>query len=197
METLITETEQFKKILEHDFIKHQRLYLKEFADYIYIEQLNFAFQIPFDDLDIYRVSYTPDHIAQAQSVIFNSYSPRYTLSYRESYTKYEERVIDALNADLSTRQAVMKFVARGKTEPEPCLSSLQFIVRNDKLDVVANWRSLELREFLPYDLCLIYHITAVIQGSINEFIPLGTLYANVGSAHQFLNDTRNLLLDNG
>jgi len=148
-------------------------------DKLYFEVINFTTTIPFSDLK----DFSEDQLKEAEGVLFGEISERYSIDYHKSYIKFVKEVQKELIRDFNSRRAIIKFVS----DPEltqPCLISLQFIIRDTKLNVIANLRSSELRDFLPYDLCLIKMITEEINSKLK--LRIGNVYINAASAHVYV-----------
>lgn len=96
-------------------------------------------------------------------------------------------VIDVLNQDLESRQAVMS-LWRPNPRPSkdiPCTVSMQFLVRDLKLHCITNMRSSDIWLGFPYDVFCFTMITTMILVRINRNIELGTLFLNAGSSHLY------------
>lgn len=102
-------------------------------------------------------------------------------------------VISELKRDMHSRRAVMS-IYDGKTDLNggggkntPCTLSLQFMVRNSKLDMITNMRSNDVVLGLPYDVFQFTMLQEFV--SVRLGIPLGTYYHNAGSLHFYADDS--------
>jgi thymidylate synthase len=146
---------------------------------LYHEMIDFNCLLNFDDLG----PFTEEHELEAKKVLLGKQSDRYSPDYHLGYINYFEEVVKELNRDNNSRRAIMKFVSI-PTITQPCLISLQFLIRNNKLNVIANLRSSELNNFLPYDICLIKMITENIKSNLDhKNIELNNIFINAASAH--------------
>lgn len=106
-------------------------------------------------------------------------SDRY-LDYGTYWRNGLPRCTVQLLQDRNTRRAIILFSDK---YPQPsCLSSIQFLIRNQRLELIANFRSWELVEFARYDLCLLLEMAKEMSRHLSD-IPLGNLYINATSAH--------------
>lgn len=142
----------------------------------YNERLNFNFMTAFSTLA--QLEWTEDQLKEAQAVRFDHQTERYA-GYNKYWRAGVDKCVAELKRDLSSRRAIIYF---GYAETVPsCLTSIQFLIRNDKLDVIANFRSWELSTFAAYDLCMLTTLATVVSNSVT--IELNDLSVNVGSAH--------------
>jgi len=144
----------------------------------YRELLNvrFDFSLKF----LLEVVWSVEHMEEAFKVIDLRSSDRYN-GYQEPWKKGLAKCTVSLLKDLNTRRAIIHFVADRPT----CLMTVQFLVRNEHLEIVANFRSWEIEHFGPYNLCLLSMMAQEMSRHLGS-IPLGTLHINVGSAHIIL-----------
>ena len=67
-------------------------------------------------------------------------------------------IIDKLNDDKDTRQAVLSIYGYGdsmrKTKDIPCTTSMQFLIRDDKLHMIVKMRSNDILQGLQYDIVM-------------------------------------------
>ena len=115
---------------------------------------------------------------------------RYTCEYKDSFIREFPKAASHLLKDLHSRRAVIHFVDI-TADTQPCLTTLQFVVRDKKLHVIANFRSWELSEWALYDLQLIYTITWRMYSELRiklnidnvEDLDIGTLTVYAAAAH--------------
>jgi thymidylate synthase len=117
---------------------------------------------------------------------FGSYGPKVVdqLSY----------VIDTLNKDDYSRQAVIN-IWREKppiSKDIPCTCSLQFILRDGRLNCIATMRSSDAWLGWPYDAfnftCISIYILLQLLHQHNKNYILGSLSINAGSQHLYERD---------
>lgn len=95
-----------------------------------------------------------------------------------------------LQTNPSTRQAILHIkeprnLIENPTKDVNCTLTLQFILRNNKLDLIVNMRSNDIWLGLPYDL---FNFTCMqIQMAMELDVEVGTYYHNVGSLHLYRN----------
>lgn len=72
------------------------------------------------------------------------------------------------------------------TKDVNCTLTLQFLIRNNKLDLIVNMRSNDIWLGLPYDL---FNFTCMqIRMAMELKVDIGTYYHNVGSLHMYAAD---------
>lgn len=95
----------------------------------------------------------------------------------------------------ASRQAVIHIkeardLASYPTKDVNCTLTLQFFVRNGKLDLIVNMRSNDIWLGLPYDL---FNFTCMqILMAMELGIEVGTYYHNAGSLHMYTRDVEKL-----
>ena len=100
-----------------------------------------------------------------------------------------------LQNDTKTRQAVIHIkearnIIATPTKDLNCTISLQFFIRNNKLDLIVTMRSNDVWLGLPYDL---FNFTCMqIQMAMELGIEVGTYYHNAGSLHMYYRDYKKL-----
>lgn len=110
-------------------------------------------------------------------------------AYGVPYKEQIYYVIDKLQVDKSTRQAVMTFWNRCPTPSKdiPCTTALQFLIRNDKLHLNVFMRSWDLWLGMPYDLFNFSMIATHVASHFANIVP-GVLTVTAGSAHIYSRD---------
>jgi thymidylate synthase len=96
-------------------------------------------------------------------------------------------VIDALNADKDTRQAVMT-IWRPNPRPSkdiPCTVSVQFLIRDGLLHVVDTMRSSDLWLGWPYDIFNFSMLARYVICHLKQKPELGVIVLQAGSAHLY------------
>lgn len=128
------------------------------------------------------------HIAQFSddNYIFNG-------AYGPPFINQLMYIVNTLKFDPSSRQAVLTIWKQNpiKTKDYACTLSLQFIIRNGKINTIVNMRSNDLWLGRPYDLFnftimtlrVLTLLNADYRETFGEIYKLGNLYLNVGSTH--------------
>lgn len=100
-------------------------------------------------------------------------------------------VKELLKKDSESRQAVIHIkeprdLIKRPTKDLNCTLTLQFLLRNNKLDLIVNMRSNDIWLGLPYD---IFNFTCMqIQMAMELGVEIGTYYHNAGSLHMYTKD---------
>lgn len=106
-----------------------------------------------------------------------------------------EMVKELLTKDKNSRQAVIHIkeprnIVKNPTKDVNCTLTLQFLIRDGKLDLIVNMRSNDIYLGLPYDL---FNFTCMqIQMAMELGVNIGTYYHNVGSLHMYKKDVEKL-----
>jgi thymidylate synthase len=99
-----------------------------------------------------------------------------------------DNVVNQLKADKDTRQAIVHLHTPNnkKTKDEVCTLSLQFFIRENKLDMVVNMRSNDIIWGLTYD---VFSFTSFQELMANELgIEVGKYFHNAASMHIYEKD---------
>lgn len=99
-----------------------------------------------------------------------------------------EHVVDQLKTDPDTRQAVIHLHTPNnkKTKDEVCTLTLQFMIRDGKLDMITNMRSNDIVWGFTYD---VFSFTTFQELIANELgIEVGTYFHNAASMHIYEKD---------
>jgi len=115
-------------------------------------------------------------------------------AYGPAFKYQKDWVIKKLNQDRNTRQAVMTIWRRNPKPAKdiPCTCMLQFIIRDNKLNVLVTMRSSDVGMGLPYDMLTFTCIAAEIASSLQESTELGVCYITAGSRHIYENQITQL-----
>jgi len=94
-------------------------------------------------------------------------------------------VIDTLNADSDSRQAVLTTWRPNPRASKdiPCTVSIQFLIRNYKLVLIDTMRSSDLWLGWSYDIFTFSMLARYVACCLNKKVELGNLYLNAGSSH--------------
>ena len=93
--------------------------------------------------------------------------------------------------DHDSRQAILHIkearnIVESPTKDLNCTISLQFILRNNKLDLITTMRSNDIWLGLPYD---VFNFTCMqIQMAMELGVEIGIYHHNVGSLHMYEKD---------
>ena len=106
-----------------------------------------------------------------------------------------EMVKDILRQNPNSRQAVIHIkeprnLIENPTKDLNCTMTLQFILRDNKLDMITTMRSNDIWLGLPYD---VFNFTCMqIQMAMELNVDVGVYYHNVGSLHLYKKDVEKL-----
>jgi len=115
--------------------------------------------------------------------VYGSYGPR--------YKSQRNNVIERLNEDRGTRQAVMTLWRKNpplmidgiRLKDIPCTVALQWLIRDNVIHTIVTMRSSDAGLGLPYDMLTFTCMTADIASTLDDPPELGTCYINAGSRH--------------
>ena len=119
-------------------------------------------------------------------------------NYGDPFNSQVEFVVRTLVDDAASRQAVLMIFQENpvKSKDIRCTISMQFIIRDGKLNTIVNMRSSDIMWGIGYDLFNFTIMTLRVLTRYNEdvaksheskgsFVSLGTLYLNAGSSHLY------------
>lgn len=144
----------------------------------YSEIINFSIAFRYESINYY-FDWEDKHYKETQAVLEYLETARYD-NYSFWWSKGLPKCTVELLKDKSSRRAIIQFF--GNKHSPSCLSSLQFLIRNDRLNTIANFRSWELSEYGPYDVLLIKKFTEEMSRHLHN-IQIEYIYFNAGSAH--------------
>ena len=110
-------------------------------------------------------------------------------NYAQRFNYWLDHIYYLFKKDINTRQAVISIydpTARHQSIDIPCTLTLQFFVRDNKLNLIASMRSNDMLWGFPYDVnafCFLQEVLASWLG-----VELGWYQHNVGSMHIYLNE---------
>lgn len=98
-----------------------------------------------------------------------------------------ENVKRILSEDKDSRQAIIHLHTPNdkKTKDEVCTLTLQFFIRDEKLDMITTMRSNDIYLGFVYDVFCFTMLQEMMANELN--VELGTYYHNVGSMHIYQN----------
>jgi thymidylate synthase len=116
-------------------------------------------------------------------------------NYGYRIAKYIERIVEKLQHDPTTRQAILPIYGEKDittvSKDIPCTLALHFLVRNNKLDLIVTMRSNDFFWGFPYDLFMFTSLQEVIANTLQ--IEVGTYRHQVSSLHVYTERHENLL----
>ncbi len=116
--------------------------------------------------------------------IYGGYGPRL---FNKNGQNQIQNVINRLNDKPNTRRAVIQLFDAADVpviaKDIPCTCTLQFFLRNGKLEMVANMRSNDAFLGLPHDVFAFTMLQEIIARSLGADV--GTYYHSVGSLHLY------------
>ena len=126
---------------------------------------------------------------------FNNNIINYSDNGKSLYGAYGKRIapmikkiINKLKNDKDSRQVVLSIYNNDfyiNTKDVPCTLSIQFIVRNEKLNAITTMRSNDIIWGLPYDIFMFTNLQQVIANTLN--LKLGWYEHNPTSMHVYSN----------
>lgn len=140
-----------------------------------IEKFEYALGISHPDR---LIAYNKNYASHA-----NEYG-LYDGSYAERTGYWLKHIVNLIKSDKDTRQAVISIYGiqdRHKTKDVPCTLSLQFFVRDNKLNLIATMRSNDVLWGVPYDtnaFCFLQEVIASATG-----YEMGYYELHAGSLH--------------
>jgi len=176
-------------IVENPRCRVPRLPVREFSLAYAMGEL--AWYAAADDSLEFIKYYAPSYgkYSDDQKRLHGAYGPRIfgKPSTNDCQQPQWDRCVEILKRDPDSRQAVTALYRPDDcghaTKDMPCTLSLQFLIRNDQLNLVVNMRSNDLWFGGVYD---IFCFTALQELMANELqVPVGTYYHHVGSFHLY------------
>jgi len=149
-----------------------------------------------DDVDFIK-HYVPKYWEEAESngKIFGAYGPRLFGEYN-SINQFQN-ILKLLKRKPFSRQAVIQLFDREdinnfKTPPKniPCTCTLQFIIRNNKLEMFTHMRSNDAYIGLLHDIFAFTMIQEVIASQLN--VSVGTYHHLINSLHLYERDEKKI-----
>lgn len=119
--------------------------------------------------------------------VFGAYGPRL---FGDGEGNQIAHVVELLKDKPSSRRAVVQIFGAGDRPPAgqqpPCTCTLQFLVRDDRLNMLAHMRSNDLYWGLPHDLFAFTMLQELVARSVD--VPVGSYVHMVGSLHLYERD---------
>lgn len=135
-----------------------------------------------NELDFIKY-YLPQYREFAENnIIYGGYGPRF---FQWKGVNQFENVIALLRRRPATRQAIIQLFDStdliGAHKDVPCTCTLQFMLRNDKLNMLASMRSNDAFGGLPHDIFSFTMFQEIIARTLG--VDVGTYKHSVGSLH--------------
>lgn len=133
-----------------------------------------------------------NNIAESDGTVNSNYG--YCIHDKFNFDQWD-MVKNLIKNDSGTRQAVIHIkearnVIENPTKDLNCTVSLQFLLRNNALDMITTMRSNDVWLGLPYD---VFNFTCMqIQMAMELNVNIGKYYHNVGSLHLYKNDVNKI-----
>jgi thymidylate synthase len=156
-----------------------------------INEIKYDIKVAFDRLDeseyqeLYNYNYTLDY---DEEFLAEKIKP----NLRGDLKERVELCTDAVKSyekfmkhDLETRQCVIFKTYQGNSELAACLSLLQLIVRDGKLDLHVFTRSQNYDNNFDYDNQTYMMVLQYVLGFINQDIEVGKIHVHVTSLHRY------------
>lgn len=127
----------------------------------------------------FAVGVRDDHIAMKKGEEFD-----YAYGERLRRAKQLDKVIDLLKTDPSTRRAYLPIfqpIDNFSEVEKPCWASLQFIIRNRRLDLIDYFRSNECCIAIPSDMYGAYKLLEYVAEKVG--VMPGWIYHYIACAH--------------
>ncbi len=116
-------------------------------------------------------------------------------NYGFRIAKHIERIVEKLQNDPTTRQAILPIYAEKDisvvSKDIPCTLALHFFVRNKRLHLIVTMRSNDFFWGFPYDLFMFTSLQEVVANTLQ--IEVGTYRHQVSSLHVYTERHENLL----
>jgi thymidylate synthase len=131
-----------------------------------------------------------DKESEDNITVYGGYGPRF-FNFRGSHNQIDN-VIRLLKERPSSRRAVIQIfdaedISKNHIEI-PCTCTLQFFIRNKKLNMITSMRSNDVLIGLPHDIFCFTMIQEIMANSLN--CSLGDYFHSVGSLHLYKKDLR-------
>jgi thymidylate synthase len=136
-----------------------------------------------DFIEYYIPRYADD--AEKDNTLHGAYGPR-LFNMHEKHDQIN-RIIDLLKKSPTTRRAVIQLFDASDIEKKykeiPCTCTLQFVIRNNKLNMFTTMRSNDAYKGLPHDIFCFTMLQEIVARSVG--VELGIYNHAVGSLHLY------------
>lgn len=162
----------------------------------YIENMGENISFDFDKIDeLKNYKRIADDLPEMEKVFFTNEPNNFGHSYGSAVLTPicgENDIIKAITqkiqGNIETRNAVLTFTPYGDNKI-PCISTIQFLVRNNTLNIFYTARSQDIYKKFPLDALCIASIGLKVAKNLN--LNLGYVKANIVSAHIYQCDIDN------
>lgn len=159
----------------------------------YLENMGEQISFSFNDIELLENdSEVCADLDEMKKVFFSTEKNKFGHSYGESIItplKNEpdpvKAIIEKIGGNIETRNAVLTFVPYGENKI-PCISTIQFLVRKNTLNIFYTARSQDIFKKFPLDAICIADMGKQVAHALK--LNLGTIYANIVSAHIYVQD---------
>lgn len=103
-----------------------------------------------------------------------------------------DSIVHLLNKNKTTRKAILTFTPYD-TDKVPCITSIQFLIRDNQLNIIYNSRGEDIYNKFPSDVMCVIEYGKKIANKLK--IEIGPITANIASAHIYMKDVKNAYLE--
>lgn len=154
----------------------------------YLENMGESITFDFDKIDeLKRDKRIADDLPEMKKVFFTNEPNKFGHNYGSAVLTPISGECDIIKAitqkiqgNLETRNAVLTFIPYGDNKI-PCISTIQFLVRNNTLNIFYTARSQDIYKKFPLDALCIADMGLAVAKNLN--LNLGYVKANIISAH--------------
>jgi len=164
-------------------------------DYIELQGKNITFSFN-NCFELSKDKQINDDFLEMQKVFFsnneNIFGHSYFNSMKTPFSDIKspvDAIVKKMSENLYTRNAVLLFTPYGNNKL-PCINSIQFLYRKNKLNMFFTARSQDIYRKFPCDVMCFSLIAKEIAEKLN--LKLGYIKANIISAHIYLRDVENV-----
>lgn len=159
----------------------------------YLEVLNYSTSFSFEDIyELQSDNRIDSDYIEMKKVFFTSETNRFGHSYANTIINPIQSISDPilsissiLSKNKTTRKAVLTFAPYGD-EKIPCINSIQFLVRQNKLNIIYYSRGQDMFRKFPCDAMCIASIGEEV--AKKNGYSLGIIFANISSSHIYDRD---------
>lgn len=154
----------------------------------YLENMGESITFDFDKIDELKSDKRiADDLPEMEKVFFTNQPNKFGHNYGSAVLtpiSGESDIIKAttqkIQGNLETRNAVLTFIPYGNNKI-PCISTIQFLIRNNILNIFYTARSQDIYKKFPLDALCIADMGLAVAKNLN--LNLGYIKANIISAH--------------
>ncbi|MEE3421229.1 MAG: non-canonical purine NTP pyrophosphatase [Succinimonas sp.] len=168
-------------------------------DYIELENVSVVLAPSSSIEEFYDNEYQLKMFHEMHKVFFSNEENIFGHSYKDAIQPPFQLIKDPidsvvylLNKNETTRKAVLTFVPYD-SDKVPCITSVQFLIRNKRLNIIYNSRGEDIYNKFPSDAMCVIECGRKIADKLK--IKMGSVTANIASAHIYLKDIKNACLE--